>query len=169
MAKRVNTKIGDIFSVPINETEKRYMQLIAFDETQLNSDVIRAFKKIYPVNEKPNLEEIVNGGIFFYAHCVTKFGVKFNLWESVGNSQNVGNIQDILFRGSSDSGHRRGDEPIKISQNWYVWRINDAKFTHVGKLEGDYKKAELGVIVNPYDIVDRMKTGNYNFFYPDFE
>ena len=40
---RVTTKIGDIFSVNINETEKKYFQLIAFDQTQLNSDVIRAF------------------------------------------------------------------------------------------------------------------------------
>lgn len=45
MAKRVVTKIGDIFSVPISDKEKRYMQLIAFDLTQLNSDVVRIFKK----------------------------------------------------------------------------------------------------------------------------
>jgi len=47
MAKRLKTKIGDVFSVPINEEEKRYMQLIAFDLTQLNSDVVRILKKIF--------------------------------------------------------------------------------------------------------------------------
>jgi hypothetical protein len=31
------------------------------------------------------------------------------------------------------------------------------------------KKAELGIIVNPYDVIDRIKTGQYNFFYPRFE
>jgi hypothetical protein len=35
MAKRVITKIGDVFSAPINEHEKKYFQLIAFDLTQL--------------------------------------------------------------------------------------------------------------------------------------
>jgi hypothetical protein len=74
-----------------------------------------------------------------------------------------------LFRGTSDSGARAGQEPIKISDKWYVWRINDRDFTNVGKLEGENRKAEIGVVVNPYDIVDRIKTGKYNFFYPNFE
>ena len=169
MAKRLKTKIGDIFSVPISETEKRYMQLIAFDLTQLNSDVIRAFKKIYFINENPTLEEIIENDIFFYAHCVTKFGIKLNLWEFVGSIQKIGDISKILFRGSRDSGHKKGEEPVRISEDWYVWKINDENFTRVGKLEGENRESEIGLVVNPYDILDRMKTGKYNFFYPDFE
>lgn len=42
---RVYTKIGDIFSIQIDEKVKRYFQLIAYDLAQLNSDVIRVFKK----------------------------------------------------------------------------------------------------------------------------
>ncbi len=169
MAKRVNTKIGDIFSVSINETEKRYMQLVAFDLTQLNSDVVRAFKKIYPIGANPSSNEIINDEIFFYAHCVTKFGIKLNLWEKIGQNLNVGNINNIIFKGTSDYGRKAGEEPIRISNNWYVWRINDDKFTKVGKLEGENRNAEIGLVVNPYDIVDRIRTGKYNFFYPDFE
>ncbi len=44
---KLKTKIGDVFSVPINDTEKRFMQLVAFDLTQLNSDVVRIFHKKY--------------------------------------------------------------------------------------------------------------------------
>ena len=51
--KRVRTKIGDMFSVKVSENEKKYFQLIAFDLTQLNSDVIRAFKKVYGIEEQP--------------------------------------------------------------------------------------------------------------------
>ncbi|MCX8524344.1 hypothetical protein OF897_10530 [Chryseobacterium formosus] len=169
MAKRIATKIGDVFSVQISETEKRYMQLIAIDLTQLNSDVIRAFKKKYSINDKPKLEEIVKDEVFFYAHCVTKFGIKLNLWTQIGNIEDVGDIRLPLFRGSRDSGKKINNEVIKVSENWYVWRINDENFTPVGKLEGNNKKADLGLVVNPYDIVDRMKTGQYNFFYPSFE
>lgn len=43
--KRVLTKIGDVFEVKIDETSKKYFQYIANDMTQLNSDVIRGFKK----------------------------------------------------------------------------------------------------------------------------
>ena len=44
------TKIGDVFSAKTNENTKKYFQLIAYDLTQLNSDVIRVFKEQYPIN-----------------------------------------------------------------------------------------------------------------------
>ena len=91
-----------------------------------------------------------------------------NLWEKVGNIDDVGKTDHILFRGSSDSGSKPGEQ-IKISQKWYVWKINDNDFTRVGTLEGENRKAEIGLVVNPYDVIDRLKTGKYDFFYPDFE
>ncbi|MDN5678715.1 MAG: hypothetical protein L0G73_09855, partial [Acinetobacter sp.] len=59
--------------------------------------------------------------------------------------------------------------PIKISHNWFVWHINDDKFSYVGNLKEENRKAEIGVVVNPFDIVERIKTGKYNFVYPEFE
>ena len=82
--KRVGTKIGDIFSVTIDEKKKKYFQLIAFDLTQLNSDVIRTFKKQYPLDATPDLNEVTKGEVEFYAHCATKWGVKLGYWEKNG-------------------------------------------------------------------------------------
>lgn len=166
---RKNTKIGDVFAVKLDNDKKKYFQLIAFDLTQLNSDVIRSFKKVYPLEADIDLLEIVNGEVEFYAHCVTKFGLKMNLWEKVGNISEVGDISNILFRDTNDYGAKVGAEKIKVSINWYVWHINDEDFTRVGRLEGENRKAEIGVVVNPYDIVERIKTGKYEFVYPDFE
>ena len=84
MAK-VNTKIGDVFAVKIDDKSKKYMQYIVNDLIQLNSDVIRVFKKIYKIEEAPELSEIVNNEVEFYAHCVTKLGIKLGCWEKVGN------------------------------------------------------------------------------------
>ena len=165
---RVITKIGDIFSVNINKKSKKYMQYIANDITQLNSDVIRAFKKTYTIDDNPSLEEIVKDEIHFYAHCVLKFGIKMDLWKKVGNNKDVVSLNNILFRGTKDYGHKIGTELIKVSDNWHVWKINDDKFTHIGNLIGNYKKAEIGIIVNPNDIVERITTGKYSFFYPDY-
>jgi hypothetical protein len=165
---RVSTKIGDFFSVKIGEKTKKYFQLIAFDLTQLNSDVIRAFKRTYAIDDTPDLAEVINGEVAFYAHCVTKLGVKLKLWEKSGNNLEVGDLKNILFRGSSDSGSKEGEQ-VMVSEKWYVWRIGDKDFTRVGKLIGENRKAEIGVVVNPYDIVERIKTGSYTFFYPDFE
>ena len=44
---RVYTKIGDVFSVKIDENSKKYFQLIAYDLTQLNSDVINKNNNTY--------------------------------------------------------------------------------------------------------------------------
>lgn len=167
--KRIRTSIGNIFSVKISENEKKYFQLIAFDLTQLNSDVIRAFKKVYGINEQPPLSEIVNGEVEFYAHCVTLFGAKLQLWEKVGSIPDVGDIKHIIFRGSRDSGRKLGEEPVKISQRWYVWHIGDDDFKYVGKLRGKNREAEIGMVMTPYDIIDRIQTGKYNFVYPGFE
>lgn len=166
---RVITKIGDVFSVAIDNNKKKYFQYIANDLTQLNSDVIRAFKKIYPIDANLDLAEIVNDEVDFYAHCVVPLGVKMKLWNKIGNTTEIGNITQILFRGTSDYGVWIDNEPIKISTKWYVWKINDKDFTRVGTLKGKNISADIGVVVNPYDIVERMKTGKYSFFYPDFE
>ena len=166
---RVVTKVGDVFSVKLDNEMKKYFQLIAFDLTQLNSDVIRAFKKVYAIHATPTLLDIVNDDVDFYAHCVTKFGIRMHLWDKVGNISDVGELSKILFRGTNDYGAKVGGENIKVSHNWFVWHINDDKFTYVGNLEGENRKAEIGVVVNPFDIVERIKTGKYNFVYLEFE
>ena len=103
---RVVTKIGDVFCVKIDENSKKYLQLIAFDLRQLNSDVIRAFKTEYPIDEQPDLSEIVSGEVEFYAHCVTKWGVKLGYWEKAGKISDIGPLDHILFRNTNDVGER---------------------------------------------------------------
>ena len=51
----------------------------------------------------------------------------------------------------------------------YFQLIAYDQFTSVGELEGENRKAEIGVAVNPFDIVQRIKTGHYDFVYPQFE
>ena len=159
---RANTKIGDVFSVKIDDSSKKYFQYIISDLTQLNSDVIRTFKKIYPLNANPDLSEIVNGEVEFYAHCITKLGLKMGYWESVGNISNVGDFDKLLFKSSGDNPQTR------VSQNWWIWKINEEQ-KPVGKLQGENRKAEIGSVIPPDSIVHRMQTGKYDFFYPDFE
>ena len=166
---RVITKIGDVFSVKIDGEYKKYMQYISNDLTQLNSDVIRAFKKKYPIDENPTIESIIEDEIDFYAHCILKFGVKMLLWEKVGSNKNIGNLDNILFRGTKDYGHKVGDEPIRVSNSWHVWKINDEKFTTVKTLTEQIKKADIGLVYNPLGIIELMKNKKYPINYPDFE
>lgn len=160
--KRVVTKIGDLFSVKLDNESRKFFQLIAFDLTQINSDVIRAFKKLYPIDESPKPDEIVAGEFEFYAHCVTRWGVKLGFWEKYGKAKEVGELSHILFRDTPDYGMAVGEEPVLMSNRWYVWRIGDDDFTRVGKLEGENRRAEIGLVINPESIVHRMRTGEYD-------
>ncbi len=169
MAKRIITKIGDIFYVDLENGRKKYFHYIANDLTQLNSDVIRVFKKEFLIDEIPNVEEILSMEIDFHAHTTINIGVKQNLFHQTGKYSVISDIKNILFRGTLDYGRKINNELIKISHNWRVWHINDKDFTNVGKLEGANKMAEIGIVIPPYAIVERIKTGSYKFFYPDFE
>lgn len=157
---RVITKIGDVFYVKLNDNNKKYFQYVANDLTQLNSDIIRIFKKVYPINENPDLSEVVKDEVEFYAHCVIKWGIKMGVWEKGGKAPILGEL-DVLFRCTNDYGHKLGDDPIKISHNWYVWKINE-EVKRVGKLEGENQKSEIGMVMNPLSVVHRIRTGEYN-------
>ncbi|ELY7246275.1 Imm26 family immunity protein [Acinetobacter baumannii] len=159
--KRIHTKIGDVFVVKLENGRKKYFQLVVFDLTQLNSDVIRVFKTSYSEDNNCNLSEIINDEVDFYAHCVTKWGIQLGFWEKVGKSLEVGN-NDVLFRSSSD------DPKTKISDNWWIWKVNEQQ-QYVGKLEGENRLAEIGSIISPDSIVYRINTGKYDFVYPEFE
>ena len=169
MIKRVMIKKGDIFVVKIDDKSKRYFQYKTNDLKQLNSDVIRCFKKRYTLEESPNLDEIEKDEIFFYAHCVTKWGIKLGYWGKVGNIDNVGTFNHILFRDKNDYGTIKGEEPIKVSHNWYVWRIGELKSTYLGKFEGENRNAEIGIVMDSESIVHRIKTGHYDGYYTGFE
>ncbi len=163
-----NTKIGDIFSATI-DGNKRHFQLIAFDQTQLNSDVIRVFKRIYPATASPDASEIVSGEVDFYVHCPTKPGLKMGLWEKIGNTKEIGDTTQIIFRNTNDYGYKEGQTPIKVSQNWHIWRINDMGFTKVGALRGEHRKSYVGLVINPLGIVELLKGNKYPLNYPEFE
>lgn len=169
MAKKLKTKIGDVFSVPINDSEKRFMQLVAFDLTQLNSDVVRVFKRIYNINETPIISDIINDEILSYAHCATDFGLQLKLWSIFGNSINIGIPSKVMFRGTEDYARKAGEEPKLKSDKWYVWQINDNDFKYVGKLSGKYREAFIGLVFNPYDIIEIAKGNKCPDNYPQFE
>lgn len=161
---RIVAKIGDIFAVNVDDTTRKYFQYVANDLTQLNSSVIRAFKEKYDPDSKVDLSEVVKGKVDFYAHCVLKWGIQLGYWEKVGKVADVGKV-DVFFRDTNDCGRKLGEEPVLISEKWFVWKINE-KHQSIGRLTEKYRKAEIGVVVNAEDIVTRMRTGTYSFEYP---
>ena len=161
------TKIGDVFAAKLDENTRKYFQFVAIDRTQLGSSVIRVFKKSYKSDTEANLAEIVKDEVEFYAHCILRVGIKHGYWEKVGKVTDVGK-NEVLFRSTNDYGHILGEEPIKISKKWWVWKVNEER-RYVGILAGEDTKAEIGLVISPDSIVHRMKIGDYDFAYTGFE
>ena len=158
MAKRVWIRKGDIFCVKIEDLYKVFFQYITDDEIWLRSRVIRVFKKRYPIDMNPEMSEIVNGEIDFYAHAMLRLGVKVGAWEKVGKSSNVGDIENVYFRCHDDVGFYNPN--LKKSHRWYVWRINQP-FVFIGDLTDEYRKYGIGALFPYTQILYRIQHGRY--------
>jgi hypothetical protein len=155
---RVVTRLGDVFAVPLDNDACKCFLYAATDSTQLDSPVIKAFKETYSLGAQLDVDEVVKGEVEFHAHCVVSWGVKMGLWKKIGHVRDAGEV-NVLFRDSDDLGDP-GSTIGSYSERWYVWRINQP-FEYVGKLEGVNREAEIGVVIAPESIVDRMRTGRY--------
>ncbi|MDE7458880.1 MAG: immunity 26/phosphotriesterase HocA family protein [Muribaculaceae bacterium] len=167
MAKRIVTKIGDIFCVEINGNRKSYFQYIANDMSMLNSSVIRVFKTNYSIDTNPKIEQIVNDGIAFYAHTVLKAGIQHNAWYKIGTSketdeETAANVI-FAFASISDIYSPNFEAPKDPLSNWYIWKIN-TDLISVGKLPKEFWNiAEPGGVYSYIEIVSRIKSGYYGY------
>ncbi|GAA4502753.1 hypothetical protein GCM10023172_26520 [Hymenobacter ginsengisoli] len=163
----IKIKIGDVFKAVI-EDKAKFFQYIGFDTTQLNSAVIKVFKTYYSTAENPNIITITGDAVDFYAHCLLSTGVKINCWTKIGNSA-IQNSETPLFRDTYDYGRAYWEEPILVSNNWVIWHMNE-EMHRVGKLTGKNQTADIGMVMQPKDIMHRMQYGTYGMpFYPTFD
>ena len=161
MAKRIVTKIGDVFCSEIDGQCKRFFQYFAIDSTMLNSSVIRVFKQHYPMDYIPDISEIIAGEVEFYAHTVLRMGIADGIWYKVGKSLELGNYRDVFFRIDGDI------DRVERSEKWYVWKIGEP-FIYVGKLPAKYYDAENGYVICYEDLIARLKSGKYTYFFPAY-
>lgn len=166
MAKRIVTKIGDIFCVELGDGYKSYFQYIARDMAQLYSSVIRVFEGRYPLDYKPDFEKIVWTKVQFYAHTAPILGVEEGYWHKVGKSAEIGAeaLKEVVFGGPSIimAGLGPGDimegDPI---ENWEVGKLNQPRFD-IGPLPDSLlDRIEYDGVLSYKKIFERMKYGYY--------
>ena len=162
--KRITkAKLGDVFEVKLEDDYKAYFQFIALDIAQLNSEVIRVFKKRYCQDENPLLEEIVKDEVAFYAHVIIKFGIKLNVWEKVGNVEREESNDLPFFRDCKDYGNPQFHN--KKSKNWHVWQVGK-EFDFIGELTDKERIYDNGMVINPLGILELLKGNKYPVNYP---
>ena len=165
MAKRIVTKIGNVFCTEIDGRYKYYFQYICNDISMLNSSVIRVFKTRYPLDYKPILMDIIKDEVLFYAHTILRAGIQFNIWQKVGNAMltNADNINKVIF-GFTKEHLYFGRETITVDplHNWTIWHVNE-NLTEIGMLPKEYYNSiEYGVVIPFHQIIYRIKFGYYS-------
>ena len=162
MAKRIVTKIGDVFSVKLSDGMKWHFQYVAIDKTNMSSSVIRVFKKRYALNETPSIEEIVHGNVAFYASTILRSGIVYNAWEKIGNSKFIDNERtaEIIF-GNDVGLHLPTDKESSITANliWRIWKINEEAHYYKFPPQELLDEIEIGYIFQHTNILDRFERG----------
>ena len=156
MQKQIVTKIGNIFCVEMDDKHKRFFQYVANDLSQLNSSVIRVFKRKYPMDYVPDMDEIVNDEVDFYAHTVLSAGIRANTWYKVGKHKDVGDTEHIMFK-LFDEGNI---SHLTKSYRWYVWYINK-EYVDIGEMTDEYRQLDLGLVISYDQIAAKIKTGEF--------
>ena len=165
MAKRIVTKVGNVFCVEIDNEYKCFFQYIEKDVFQLGSSVIRAFKTRYPMDYKPVIEDIVKDEILFYAHTILRVGIEDGAWYKVGKSKELGlsGLNNVMFGDVFNYKATPNLQLIEVDylENWTIWKVNEERI-NIGVLPTEYYEIiEEGGVV-PYDeVVTRFRIGYF--------
>lgn len=154
---RVYTRIGDIFSLIINDNEKVIFQFISRDKSYLCSDVIRVFKKRFPIGYNTKINEVLDDEVWCYLHTFVSIGTTLGCWTKIGFSQQLGTL-DVYFRDALDYG---GAPFVDESEKWVVRKMNGEE-VYYGKLPEKYHSLDIGLILDPNNVVAFL-TGQYNY------
>lgn len=163
MSRTVKVNCGDIFEVTLSDSKRGYFQLLMTDETQLSSEVVRAFDFVCDSNETIQAKDLVKHPVKFHTHVDIKLGTRLGIWEKIDNFKIEDDFQPPWFRASDDY----GDPEIRISKRWYVWQagIREKK---VRRLSKDQTLFDIGVLIAPAEIVQMIETGKSDYFYPGY-
>ena len=151
--KRICCRAGDVFCVEVEGLHKRYFQYLGKDYTYLGGNLIRVFKKRYPMDYQPVIDDIISDEVDFYKYSWVSLGVKWNNWYRVGKSSNLGDLSNILLI----------CDPLTkgYSEEWSIHRAYTDGDIFIGKLPAKYQVFELVGIVPPDWIVKKIITGYF--------
>jgi hypothetical protein len=149
-------KLGDVVEIPLSNGLKAYGQYVYLDKKM--GPLLQIYDRIVP--EDINLEQIYNTKPLFPPIITGLFAaVKNGLWKVVGNLP----IRGFKYPGYISTFY---DEKTGKASTWHLW--NGSEYIRIGDhLPEMYKNFEYLIIWSPYDVVERIETGEYPYPYKD--
>jgi hypothetical protein len=152
-------RVGDIYRITVNRSEYAYAQHLTNDSTQLSSNVVFVFGKKLRANEEFRLEQASRSEGFF-AHVFLKAGETLKIWQRVAWSPPfISEPIPVLWSKCADK-----DRQLESTENWLVWRTNEERRAPSNREE--LTNSELGMVMNPTQILERIEHASYSIKYP---
>lgn len=128
--------------------------------------VIRVFKRRYPLDANPKMEDVVNDEVCFYAHSMLRWGVDLGVWNKVGTSKELGldGLQTVWFGFAQDTywdNEIRNLIPCHPSENLLIWQVNQKPIRICRLKEDQHYYIEYGAVMPAICIVERFQYGHY--------
>ena len=166
MAKRIVTKVGDVFTVVIDNEYRAYFQFIAIDGSNMNSDTIRVFKRRYSLNYAPSIEDVVADEVLFYTHTILKRGLEEGVWTKIGKSNDLGldGLDGIWFGNTVETVYDAGAmtcRTVDPLRNWLLWQVNKPVRENCVPAREILPFLESGGIFSFMSVNTRIKFGYY--------
>ena len=159
--KRVVLKNGDILLIPLSDSQAALGQIVMLDlrpKAPLNP-LLRVVKGIYDPNDI-DLDNIdFTDGLF--PPIITGVGaaVKTGLWKKIGNKP----VENFSYPKFIQSWYSEKNGEVSI---WYL--VDETGSRPIGsKLPEEHMQLEYFVVWSPFDVVNRIKTGEIPFPYAD--
>jgi hypothetical protein len=156
---RQMARVGDVFEVRADQATVGVLHYVAKDSTQLHAHVVRAYNCTDIPPDRAELERMVARPPAFVAHVAIQVGVKHGVLILAGRIPPPEHCY-TWFRQANDYGNQSA-----TSTNWSVWQVGKP-MKRVSRLSDEQRKYEIGMVVNPYDVLHRLRSGDYEFFYP---
>jgi hypothetical protein len=151
-------KIGDVYRIRLNDGQYALMQHLCNDTSQLNSPIVVVSLKRYQASEEIKAEQIMDHDSFF-VHVLPKAGETLCVWERVQWLRPLIDKIPVIW---ATCNHR--DLQLEVSRDWSVWRTNEKWRSPAS--QNELMASELGLVMNPLDIVHRIEHGAYAMKYP---
>lgn len=148
------------YEIPLNDGTSVLAQTMGRDSTQLHADIFRVYKTRFETGKaKALIASAQSLEIDFHALVLISLGKKLKIWHEVMKSQDTSECNAWFRMCDVEDGRLP-----PVSKKWWLWKVNQPmKF--VGALTDETRKAEIGSIVVPPDILHRITTGKYSYFH----
>lgn len=156
---------GDIYEMLIDDY-KVFFMVIGKDETNLDADLFKIFKRKYSPSDTPTIKEIVEIEDYVYQYSFLNIGKRGRYWKKYGHFD--GKVNKHIWLRCTLEG---GEEPLEeeLPRGWTIQLFRGSEI-HLRRLPRRHYNDFTTIVVYPKKVKEQIKSGEWyaeTFLLPD--